>query len=457
MTKRHAVVIGGSMAGLMAARVLADHFDQVTIVERDRLVDGPDQRRGVPQAPHAHTLLIRGQQILEGLFPGLTSDLIAHGAVQADSGSEAVWFQHGVTKLRAPTGLTATSASRGLIEWRTRVFLERLPNVTWRTGCRVLEFQIAPDRSRVTGVVVEPVDRSAVPRPLTADLVVDASGRGSRTAQWLESRGFGAVPVTEVGVNVAYASRLFQHKGPAPDWKIMLQMCEAPSSRIGVLFAIEEGKYLLTLQAMLGDTPGSTEAEYDAFARSLPLPAFQEWYARAEPVSEIETFKTPGSLRRHYERMALFPEGLAVLGDAACSFNPRYGQGVTAAALGAEALKLALSEQKGASLAGFSQRFQSHLARAIDGPWQASSGEDFAYPGVQGARPFGSGLITWYVSQVVRLAARDALALRAFLEVVHLLKGPSALFTPHLLWGALTLPARPSRLARERTALDSRA
>lgn len=435
MSPTHAVVIGASMAGLMAARTLADHFDHVTVIERDRLPDGPQGRKGVPQGFHAHTLLIRGKQILEEFFPGVSADLVQHGAVESDSSADLVWLQHGVYKMRTHSGLTATSMSRPLLEWRVRTHLLRTPNVTLVQGHRVTGLHATPDKKRVTGVGLEPVDGSGPASSLAADLVVDTGGRGTRAPQWLADLGYGQVPATEIRTNVSYASRYFRYTGPvAPDYNIALLMDAPPKTRVGVLFKVEGNRWLLTLQTMLDDPAPTDEEGMLAFARSLPGPQIAKFLEHAVPDSEIQAHRTPTNLRRHYEQMARFPDGLVVLGDACTSFNPRYGQGMTTAALGAVALRDALDATGDLTAPGFAVRFQRNLAKAIALPWQASTGEDFAFPQVAGKRPPGAGLINWFMRRVIRLGAVDREALLGFLKVVHLLQAPTALMRPRLLW-----------------------
>jgi 2-polyprenyl-6-methoxyphenol hydroxylase-like FAD-dependent oxidoreductase len=438
MSPSHAVVIGASMAGLMAARTLADHFDHVTVVERDRLPDGPEGRKSVPQGFHAHTLLIRGKQILEEFFPGLSADLVMHGAVESDSSADVIWHQHGVYKMRKPCGLIATSTSRPLLEWRVRAHLQRVKNVALVQGYRVTGLHATPDKTRVTGVGLEPVDGSGPATSLPADLVVDAGGRGTRAPQWLADLGYGAVPVTEIRTNVGYASRYFRFAGPvAPDYNMCLLMQAPPATRVGVLFRVEGNRWLLTLQTMLDDTVPSDEEGMLAFARTLPGPQIAKFLEQAVPDSEIQAHRTPTNLRRHYEQMARFPDGLVVLGDACTSFNPRYGQGMTTAALGAVALRDTLDATGDLTAPGFSRRYQKALAAAIALPWQASTGEDFAFPQVAGRRPPGAGLINWFMRRVIRLTAVDHAALVGFLKVVHLLQGPAGLMRPRLLWRVL--------------------
>ncbi|HWI53939.1 MAG TPA: hypothetical protein VNT01_17505 [Symbiobacteriaceae bacterium] len=434
----HAIVIGASMAGLMAAKVLAGPFDRVTVIERDLLPAGPVLRKGAPQAAHAHTLLIRGKQILEGLFPGLTADLLEHGAVESDSAAQILWHQQGVFKGRSRSGLITTTMTRALLEWQVRAHLLQDPKVTLLDGHRVTGLIATDDRSRVTGIQLEPVDRSAPMQRLNADLVVDAGGRGTRAPQWLAELGYPRVPVTEIKTDIAYSSRHFIYHGPAPDWNICLLVQQAPGPRAGVLFRIEGDRWLLTMQTMLGDEPPTDEAGFMAFARSLPAPQIAQWLAQAEPVSEIVAHRTPSNLRRHYEQMARFPDGLVILGDASTSFNPRYGQGMTTAALGVEALSARLQTDDH-RMPGFSGRYQAALAKAIALPWQASTGEDLAFPKVEGRRTPAVKVMNWYMRRLIRLTAVDHEALVSFLRVVHLLAPAGELFKPRLVWKVLTM------------------
>ncbi|MDB4894797.1 MAG: hypothetical protein JWN15_1059 [Firmicutes bacterium] len=434
----HAVVIGGSMAGLLAARVLANRFERVTVIERDELKNEPVVRKGAPQANHAHALMIRGQQIMERLFPGLTQDLIAAGADYSDSARDSRWYQHGVIKGRFDSGLMALSMSRALLEWQVRTHLLRLPNVQLVSGLRVTGLVTDASRTAVTGINVQPVQGGLPETLLAADLVVDASGRGTRTPGWLQELGYGEVPVTELKLDVAYASRIFHWPASRPDWHLRLQFEERPSTRICVMLPLEGNRWLVTLQTMFGDACPTDEAGFMAFIRDLSEPDIHEVLSRCEPEGPIMAYRIPSSLRRHYERMARFPEGLMVLGDAACSFNPRYGQGMTTAAMGAEALEQALLEQGNGRLEGLSRRFQQRLAKVIELPWQAGTSEDLAYPEAEGARPVGAGLINWYMRRMIRLGSRDREAAISFLRVLHLLRPISEVFRPRVLLRVLT-------------------
>ncbi|HLN62916.1 MAG TPA: FAD-dependent oxidoreductase [Symbiobacteriaceae bacterium] len=440
MKRKQAIVIGGSIAGLTAARVLADHYERVLIIERDDLPDGATVRKSAPQGAHTHALLARGLRTLERLMPGLTRDLVEQGAVECDTTADFAWYQHGVFKGRWPSGQPALSMTRPLLEWRMRIHVLATPNITLMAGHRVVSLITTADRTRITGVRAGAVDgpEGAV-RELEADLVVDATGRGSRVPGWLEELGCGAVPVTEIKSDVRYVSRIFRNKGPAPDFKLGLFQDDFPSTHLGAAFRVESDACSVTLQTMLGEEVPNTEAGFLAYARSIAVPHLAQLLEQSEPLSPLLFYRIPSNLRRHYERMARFPDGLAIIGDAATAFNPRYGQGMAAAVLGAEVLEQSLKEPAFGG-PGSGQRFQKALAKAMDLPWEMSAGEDL--PFLEKSLPLSARFAGWYVRRLLRLCSVDREAVVAFAGVMHLLRPMSDLFRPRLLWKVLTLNER---------------
>jgi 2-polyprenyl-6-methoxyphenol hydroxylase-like FAD-dependent oxidoreductase len=266
--------------------------------------------------------------------------------------------------------------------------------------------------------------------------VVDASGRGSRLPHWLEQLGCGAPPESEVKVDVGYASRFYRMTRAPRDWTALLCHPRHPDTRCGVLLPVEDGRWLLTLVGWFGDHPPGRDPEFLDWARRLAVPDLADAVKDAEPLSEIALHRFPSNRRRHYERLGRFPDGLAVLGDAACSFNPVYAQGMATAALGAAQLDECLASAR--DLAGLSRRFQARLARVTDAPWLLATGEDFRSPKAEGTRPAWMPLLAWYTARVHELTWRDTFAAKRFLEVMHLVKRPSALFHPRIVARALT-------------------
>jgi 2-polyprenyl-6-methoxyphenol hydroxylase-like FAD-dependent oxidoreductase len=435
MSERRAVVIGGSMAGLVAARVLSEHFDEVTLVERDRLVDSVEPRKGVPQGRHLHGLLKRGEDLLSQLFPDLVPALLKGGAVPVEFGRDMFWHHFGAWKARTEVGVVATFLSRGFLEAEVRRRVLALPRVKLVDNCDALGFAADAERRRVTGAILKRFD-GAAEETLSADLVVDASGRGSRTPKWLEAMGRPAVAESQVKVDVGYATRIFKRppEGALP-WKAMYILGQSPESRrLGAVAPIEGNRWLAIMAGLLGDHPPSDATGWMEFARSLPAPDLHTALKDAEPEGDIATYKFPAHQRRHYERMNAFPDGLAVLGDSHCSFNPIYGQGMTTAIIGAVLLGEQLARRpKGAALTGLSREYQRALAKATDEPWAMSTGEDFRYPEVAGDRPFGNGAMQWFTGRVHRRAATDPEIALRFYRAMHMIGPVTDLMKPGML------------------------
>jgi 2-polyprenyl-6-methoxyphenol hydroxylase-like FAD-dependent oxidoreductase len=429
---RHSVVIGGSISGLVAAGVLARHFERVTLVERDAYPDQPAARKGTPQARHVHVLLQQGERAIAGIFPGLFEELLQRGGQRVDTAGDARWFFFGGWKARFASGVQMVSQTRPLLEWALRRRVLALSNVELVAGD--VHGLDAPTPGRVSGVQLKRAGTAT--EVLAADLVVDASGRGSRMPHWLETLGCGAAPESEVKVDVGYATRAYKRTSTPRDWSALLCHPKFPDTRCGVLLPVEDDRWLLTLVGWFGDHPPGRDPDFLHWARGLAVPDLANAVADAEPVSEIALHRFPSNRRRHYERLAKLPDGIAVLGDAACSFNPVYAQGMATAALGAAELDRCLRESS--ALAGLSRRFQTRLARVTDAPWLLAIGEDFRSPKAEGRRPAYLPLLGWYTAKVHELTWRDPFTAKRFLEVMHLVRRPTALFHPYVALRALT-------------------
>ncbi len=453
----HAVVVGGSLTGLMAAAALARHFGRVTLVERDVLPASPETRKGVPQARHVHVLLKEGEHILADLFPGLVQELQAAGATTIDMARDTRWFYFGDWKARFASGVEFLSQSRSFLEWQVRRRLASQPGVTLRPSSEARGL-VLDETHRVRGVRVADASGAspATTVALDADLVVDATGRVSRAAAWLADAGLPTPRETQVKVAVGYASRVYRRPaGALADWKALFIYPRPPGTRLGVIVPIEDDRWMVTLVGWFGDHPPDDEAGFLAFARSLPVPDFHAAIHEATPLSPIVLHKFPANLRRHYEDLATMPDGLAVIGDALCSFNPIYGQGMTTGAIGARTLDIALTaharRRDAAELRGFSRAFQRRLAARIDSPWLLTTCEDLRSIAAEGTRPAWMPLLHWYTRRVQQLTWRDEFVGKRFLEVMHLTKSPRTLFHPYIVWRALTAagdrPAAPKEAA----------
>ena len=431
---QHAIVIGGSLAGLMTARVLADHFDKVTILERDQIEEHPAVRKSVPQANHLHVLLLGGQQVMSSLYPDFTDRMDQLGAVRYRAGIENAFYLpdgkahnlSGTVKYPYDLGWDNYSQSRGLLEHCVRQCTLELTNVSFESGSPVQS--LIYEDGRVQGVKCdqpEGVDSFA------ADLVVDAGGRGSRAPHWLRNIGFGVPEETTIGVDFAYSSTKFRIPDSYDEPEKLLVFNGPPPDHPKGAFMeeIEDRTWHLTLFGRFGEYPPTDEDGFYAFAQALHTPKLYDLIKDAERVAEIVHFRFPTSVLRHYEHLAAFPEGFLVLGDAISSFNPVYGQGMSSAAMQVKALQQLLTERAAGSdeLDGLAMAFFPKAAEVVAAPWTLAANADFAYPQTKGERPPDARESRHYFGALFGLTGEDMEVYKLVAEVFQLAKPLSAL------------------------------
>lgn len=421
--------------------MLADHFAHVTILERDDLPAGDEDRAGVPQGRHGHALLVGGRQNIEGLLPGITAELMEAGAPLIDQGLDSLSLFKTGWAPRVRTGIMALCLSRPLLESRIRRRVAALPNVTIQARTEVAGLLTDAAGARVTGVRAR---RRGEARPaeiqLAADLVVEASGRASRLPDFLAELGYERPAQTVVNAFTGYASRYYTPPDDlARDWQaVWLQTRPPQGPRGGILLPTEGGKWILTLMGVGGEYPPTDEEGFLAFARSLPSPVIYEAIRRAEPAGPIAGFRRMENRLYHYERLARRPEGVIALGDAACALNPTYAQGMSVASFSALALDEALRAWRRPGLDGFAASFQRHLARVVAPAWMMAISEDARWPGTEEApNDPPTRFMHWYTDQVFGLVAQRADAYAAFLHVMHMLRPATSLFAPWLVAAVL--------------------
>jgi 2-polyprenyl-6-methoxyphenol hydroxylase-like FAD-dependent oxidoreductase len=442
---RQALVVGAGMGGLSAARTLADYFEHVVVLERDALPSDASPRIGTPQSRHTHALLGGGQRALGDLFPDFEQDLAGAGAVPARVGLDVRLERPGFDPFpQRDLGWIGYAMSRPLIELTARQRVERYPNIAIRTHCRARELMPSPDGNAVSAIRFENGDGRS--ETLMADLVVEASGRGSLTLEFLESIGQPLPEQNVIGVDIAYASAVFAIPDDAPtDWTgVMTFDSPARGGLAGIMLPLERDRWIVTLVGHHGDKPPGDREGFLGDAQQLRTPTIYNAIRRAEPLGEVARFGFPASVYRHFERLLKFPRGLLPFGDAICRFNPVYGQGMSVATQEACLLHALLRRrvEETDPLTGLAPAFFAEAATLIETPWALAAVPDLAHPRTLGQRPddlqqrleFGEGLN--------RLAANDATVHKLLFEVLHLLKPHSVLRDPNLMERVTALPAQ---------------
>ncbi|WP_236242086.1 NAD(P)/FAD-dependent oxidoreductase [Streptomyces sp. CC228A] len=446
-TARHAVVVGGGVAGLLAARALADHAERVTVVERDRFPQEPEPRAGVPQGRHIHVLLASGQQALEQLLPGVVEELRAAGAPRVGVPRDMVQHQAGMWYRRTEATFHFFCGSRPLLEHVVRRRVLADPRVEALEGTEAVG--LAGDAARVRGLLVRergPAGRGREPRLLAADLVVDASGRGSKAPEWLAA--IGAEPPREetLDTGLAYATRLYRNERHADDTDAMgLFVVPNPRQTYGaVVLPTEDGRFLVTLSGLRGSEPPTDDKGFEAYAERFPDPLVRDWLAKAEPESPVHGFRATANVRRRYDRPGRRPAGFLATGDALCTFNPIYGQGMSVAALDAVALRTALADRRRPPT---TLRVQQALFRAGRQAWDISAGADKKMPGALGDAARTSAAerpANWYMARVQQRVGGDPVVGTAFRAVLNLSAPVTSLFAPRVARAVLFGPVLPT-------------
>ena len=458
------MVLGGSLAGLLAARILAEHFDHVTLIERDAYKETTETRKGQPQANHVHGLLARGCQILEELFPGLQDEMIAAGAPLVDMANEIAWFTRAGWGIRFPSELKVLAFTRPLLDLHVRRRIANNPRIEILDNTDVVSLMPDAKLNHLAGVLICPRASDAdrrVAKELRADLVVDATGRASRAPRWLSDLGYEPPEEIVIDANLGYASRIYRiPENFDGDWQCAYVQSAPPERKHGaILFKVEDNRWLVTLIGGGGSHPPSDETGFLDFVRSLPVSIVYDAISRAEPLTPIKTHRSTQNRMRHYERAKQLPENFLLLGDAVCAFNPVYGQGMTTAALGALTLRKCLLEQNG-TLNGLSRRFQKRLAKVNETPWMLATSEDYRYDETVGGAPSRMArFMHSYMDYVIELSTRSVVVRNVLLKAFNMLIPPSALFRPRVLFRVLLqmlTPVRHDRPARNRVVFKQR-
>jgi 2-polyprenyl-6-methoxyphenol hydroxylase-like FAD-dependent oxidoreductase len=454
--QRDVVIIGASLAGLFAAAAAAAAGSRTMIIERDVLPDGPVPRKGVPQGRQLHVLLHRGLLAAEELLPGIREDLLSRGAVPFDTGAMAWLGEYGWSPTWIPAYETV-SATRPLLEHLVRQRVRDLPDVTLHEGVRVTELQRGARRWHV---VCE--DATSV----EADLVIDASGRGSRLPHWLSELGVPLSQPLAVDARLGYACRTYRAVGELPIEIAVVIAATPKTGRGGLAVPAEDGQWLIVAAGYGDRRPSRDEAEFDEFLATLPDPAIADLTQHLEPVSDVTIHRQTGNRRNRYGQSRAWPAGLLAIGDAYCAFNPVYGQGITVAACQAVLIRDALQRDRTPPGRGplETRRLQRRIGATADLPWSVATSEDRRHQTSLGTPAWGERLIGRWTSHLAQLAAHgDRAAYLAFARVYHLMASPAALYHPAVIASAcravvrgmpdaVPRPAALNALTADRTA-----
>jgi 2-polyprenyl-6-methoxyphenol hydroxylase-like FAD-dependent oxidoreductase len=430
---QRAVVVGAGLGGLSAARVLADYFDEVIILDRDELPDDTAPRPGVPQGKHPHALLRGGLKALENLFPGFGNELMRAGAEPMEPGSDMLYEIPGQDvwpriKLSWPT----YSMSRPLIERTLRRQVERIGNIKVRRGCRVLNIVSEAHVLAATGIRYEAPDGNR--KTLESDLIVDGSGNGSLTVEFLKTTDQRPLAETSIGVSTRYASALFERVDIGNDYKGVFTFPDAPEqSRGGLIIPAENNQHQVVLLGRGNDIPPIDGDEFLGYARTLPTPSVYNAIKKAKRLTGISPISFAESRWRHFAKIPDFPNGLLPIGDAICRFNPVYGQGMTVALQEANLLFDLLRTLDRSQLATLAPTFLTKAETLIADPWAMSAIPDFIYQETTGERPADLEDRLNFQRALGRLAVRDTELLELLIEIRHVLRPLSLLDDPSIV------------------------
>jgi len=404
------------------------------VVDRDTPPELPVSRRGVPQAAHGHVLQAGGVAVLDELFPGALADMVADGVpVWSDGDLARVFVEYGGHRFlrngHLPNPVTSYMPSRPLLDWHVLKRVSAMPNVTVLSGHDVVGLTSSQDRSRVTGALLARRDTTEAATPLDADLVIDATGRGSRAPVFLEGLGYGRPREDELTMNLCYTSQWLQIPAGAIHEHMVATFPKPGDATTVALLNHENGAWLMTVGVMAGDEPAEDYAGMLRLARRRLPRHILEVLETAEPVGTTAHYRTPSSRWRRYDDMPRRPAGFIVTGDAVCSFNPIYGQGMTVSALEALALRGCL--QAGDS--ELPRRFFRTSAKVVQVAWRNAVSADLSLPEIEGKRTIGMRLNNIFADLVLTAVESDLVVSSQFFRVLGMLESPAQLMRPNIL------------------------
>ncbi|CDN36164.1 FAD-dependent oxidoreductase [Bacillus thuringiensis] len=431
-----AIVIGGSMAGKFAAKALSTSFKEVIIIEAGERWDGKSSRKRVPQSNHPHVLLKGGENAIEELFPNITNELIEAGSIINNFTRDLKWHQFGLWKQPFIGEVHMIQQSRPLLEWHIQKRIHQISNITIKYETLVKGLLVDAKLNKVCGVKVKYLETNTQ-EEVHADLVVDASGFGSKSIEWLREYAI-KVQEEKVRIDLFYATKMFKLKeNEELDCCNMLMSPSFPDNPYGVLIqTIEDNRYFVTFSGYANEKAPQTDDEFYDFAENLSISNVTDFLNKAEGITDIKTYKIPYQVRRRFDLVNNVPEGLLVVGDAQCRFDPVFGQGVSVAAMEAHQLQLLLQDRKQLDKT-FTQQFYKKAATIIETPWDMTTTEISRHPQLKRELTTKQKFQLWYTKQIYRLSASNSNVYIRLVRVMNLIRSPFHLFHPKVLLSVL--------------------
>ncbi|MGE6598787.1 FAD-dependent oxidoreductase [Bacillus sp. NH11B] len=431
-----AIVIGGSMAGKFAAKALSTSFKEVIILEVGEKWDGKASRKRVPQSNHPHVLLKGGEKAIEELFPTITNELIEAGSIINNFTRDLKWHQFGLWKQPFIGEVHMIQQSRSLLEWHIQKRIDQISNITIKYETLVKGLLVDGKLNKVCGVKVKYLE-AGMQEEVYADIVIDASGFGSKSIEWLREYEI-EVKEEKVRIDLFYATKMFKLKeNEELDCCNMLMSPSFPENPYGVLIqTIEDNRYFVTFSGYANEKAPQTDDEFYDFAENLSIPNVTKFLNKAEGITDIKTYKIPYQVRRRFDLVSNVPEGLLVVGDAQCRFDPVFGQGVSVAAMESHQLQLLLQGRKQLDKT-FTQQFYKKAANIIETPWDMTTTEISRHPQLKRELTTKQKFQLWYTKQIYRLSASDSDVYIRLVRVMNLIRSPFHLFHPKVLLAVL--------------------
>ncbi|MFF9091290.1 NAD(P)/FAD-dependent oxidoreductase [Streptomyces sp. NPDC014991] len=442
-TPARVIVVGGSVAGMLAAAAVKEHVDSVEIIEAHELPEGPEPRTGVPQAVHLHILQAGGAEAIDTLLPGSTDLMVAAGAHRIPMTTNIlIYSPEGWYRRWQRTTHFLIAASRDLTDFIVRKQVLKDARVNVRPHTKAVG--LLGDCRTVTGVRVRADDGTEA--ELTADLVIDASGRTSRTPHWLNELGITGLTEDRIDSGLVYASRIYRAPVPTHDWPMIGINADprlpGPANAGGIL-PIEDNRWHVSLMGAPGGQPTRDANAFEPFARTLRHPLIGDLIAHAQALTDVSVTHSTANRRYYYERLACWPERFIALGDSVASFNPVYAQGMSVTAQSAVTLRDHLQSGSAVGLAAY--RVQRAIGRIVNTAWALAIGQDIHFSTTEGKKPnLVDRMLHRYVNRLSRTATGSFQAATALTDVLTLQAPPTSLVKPSVLLTAIAGPLRPA-------------